>query len=74
VKYTSKKSFNSILISNSSLSVGSSYDLKIDGSVAESVSITTNIVGSGMGGGMMPGGGGMPGGGAQQNNRNMRRR
>ena len=68
VTYTPKKSYNSIMISSSSLKVGKTYDLKIDGTTIQSVAISSNItnLGSGsMGGGMGSQMGGSPQGATQ---------
>ena len=68
VTYTPKKSYNSIMISSSSLKVGKAYDLKIDDTTVQSVAVSSNIttLGSGnMGGGMGSQMGGSPQGATQ---------
>lgn len=57
ITYAPAKSYNSIMISSSSLKVGETYDLKIGGSTVQSVTISSNVTNSGSGG--MTGGGGM---------------
>ena len=54
ISYTPAKSYSSILISSSKLSVGSSYDLKINVSTVQSVSLSNMITTSGNSG-MQPG-------------------
>ncbi len=81
VSYAPAKNYQSILISSDQLSIGQTYDLAINGSVVQSVTISQNITGQGsgmMGGGMnemMPGGqqGAMPqNNSGQSGNRMMR--
>ena len=54
INYTPAKSYSSILISSSKLNVGSSYDLKINGSTVQSVNLSNMITTSGNSG-MQPG-------------------
>jgi len=54
VEHAPGKSYNSVLISSSKLSVGETYDLVIDGNVVQSVTLDNMITGSGSMG-MMPG-------------------
>ncbi len=67
INFSPAKNYQSILISSNKLSVGQTYDLVINGSTVQSVTISQNITGqgSGMMGGGMPGemqGGQMPNG------------
>ncbi|MBQ3309490.1 carbohydrate-binding domain-containing protein [Candidatus Saccharibacteria bacterium] len=69
ITYTPSKKYQSVLISSSSLKKGETYELKINGSTIQSVSISDNITGQGSS--MM--GGGMPGGGTMgSQNQNQR--
>ena len=67
VSYSSDKKFNSVVVSCPSLVQGGTYTITAGGS-DYSVTLTSLIYGSGMGGGML-GGGGMPGGGMPGGNR-----
>lgn len=67
VSYSSDKKFNSVVVSCPSLVQGGTYTITAGGS-DYSVTLTSLIYGSGMGGGM-PGGGGIPGGGMPGGNR-----
>ena len=65
ITFAPAKSYQSVLISSSSLKIGESYSLVIDGATVQSVTISQNITGQGtgmMGGGMT---GGNPMGGQQ---------
>lgn len=65
ITFAPAKSYQSVLISSSSLKIGESYSLVIDGATVQSVTISQNITGQGTG--MMSGGmtGGNPMGGQQ---------
>ena len=59
ITFSPAKSYQSVLVSSSSLKIGETYDLTISGSKIQSITVSQNIVGTGTG---MMGGGGMPGG------------
>lgn len=60
IEYKPSKSYNSIMISSNKLTVGSSYDLEIDGNTVEKVSINNNV--TNIGNSSMRGGPGNRGG------------
>lgn len=66
VTFTPSKSFNSIMVSSPSLVKGNSYELKVNGTTAQTIEFTDYLVGSGQGGGMMGGRGQMQEGGQPQ--------
>lgn len=59
IEYTPSKSYQSVVVSSPDLQVGSTYELVINGSTVQSVTISDYITGQGSG---MMGGGGMMGG------------
>ena len=63
ITYTPSKTYSSILICSDSLSVGNTYELKIDGNVVQSITINNNITTSGTTGFKGGPGGGDHGGG-----------